>query len=142
LATGSELSDGKLEAIMSVQPQEQETHFKEEPNNNLNPTRGSDASAPGNLHVMLSSEATDENPLITPLQTDGNRPQADILNQENVQANLEKDGAVRLMEPAIIQEDNPRSEYLVLIVPHIVLWNGQETAHYVGQGTSESVTAS
>jgi hypothetical protein len=108
LATGSELSDGKLEAIMSVQPQEQETHFEEEPNDNLNPTRGSDASAPRNLHVMLLSEPMDENSLITPLQTDGNRPQADILNQENVQANLEKDGAVRLMEPAIIQEDNPR----------------------------------
>ncbi|CAM6033476.1 unnamed protein product [Sphagnum compactum] len=108
LATGSELSDGKLEAIMSVQPQEQETHFEEEPNDNLNPTRGSDASAPGNLHVLLLSEATDENSLITPLQTDGNWPQADILNQENVQANLEKDGAVRLMEPAIIQEDNLR----------------------------------
>jgi hypothetical protein len=117
---------------MSVQPQEQETHFEEEPNDNLNPTRGSDASSPGNLHVMLLSEATDENSRITPLQTDGSRPQADIPNQENVQANLQKDGAVCLMEPAIIREDSPRSEYLVLIVMHNVLWNGQETAHYVG----------
>jgi hypothetical protein len=108
LATGSELSDGKLEAIMSVQPQAQKTHFEEEPNDNLNPTRGSDASSPGNLHVMLLSEATDENSRITPLQTDGSRPQADIPNQENVQANLQKDGAVCLMEPAIIREDSPR----------------------------------
>jgi hypothetical protein len=134
LATVSELSDGKLEAIMSVQPQEQETHFEEEPNDNLNPTRGSDASAPGNLRVLLLSEATDENPLIIPLQTDGNRPQAGILNQENVEANLEKDGAVRLMEPAIIQEDNPRSEYLVLIVMHIVPWMVKKLPIMLGKG--------